>query len=162
MLTWESMKNLPSKISIAGWIMKLNLCDTSIKREIGTWKTTGHSENNQTVWMNITNEDAQILKSLYPFKLMLQMKDDNNNQKMVTFSTRRINSYNISFKGDPDFYDDYIYVVFFENNNRLEINTFSNTSIVEGSPIYLIGGVNSLLSHLYQCFDSLFRKWVRV
>lgn len=140
MLTWESMKNLPSKISIAGWIMKLNLCDTSIKQEIGTWKTTGHSKNNQSFWMNITNEDAQILKSLYPFKLMLQMKHNNNNQKMVTFSTRSIDNNNITLDGDPDFYDDYIWVVFFPNDNRLEINTYSNTSPVEGSPIYLIGG----------------------
>lgn len=140
MLTWESMKNLPSKISIAGWIMKLNLCDTSIKQEIGTWKTTGHSGNNQSFWMNITNEDAQILKSLYPFKLMLQMKHNNNNQKMVTFSTRSIDNNNITLDGDPDFYDDYIWVVFFPNDNRLEINTYSNTSPVEGSPIYLIGG----------------------
>ena len=33
----------------------------------------------------------------------------------------------------------------------------------QGSPIYVIGGgIKYLLSHLYQCFDSLSRKWVRV
>lgn len=143
-----------NKLMYHGWKLETNVTGfPPYPVCIGYW----HGNNNH----EDSNFPVDVLDLLLTQeRITLKFKIDGQ-YTTVTFNGFDENSERYKYRQQFTMKDDHFnrYEILHDNGSYyLELDNAD-----QGSPIYVIGGViKSLLSHLYQCFSSLSRKWVRV